>query len=157
MISLPALVSLILNLILWINVRKYVRLTQQWSGNLSLKKVKKERPKSDIDEEESAENMGRKLTRLSSNTTARSTSTTSRHSRRLRPRDTYHLVIIAANIIDLPFYCFYLLKKYSDIKTPVFETVSISFYIIGHSINIIVCLLFHKEFRLTAIKLFRKV
>ena len=149
---MPALVTLILNLILWFIIRKYAQQNHHQSTNNSSSTQLIDLPKRIHSNEDHNHVEG-----LSHHDSILSTSVRAANNHRLRPRDTYHLVLIATNIVDLPFYCFYLLEKYSDIKSPVFETASNSFYIIGHSINIIVCLLFHKEFRHTAIKLLRQV
>lgn len=66
-----------------------------------------------------------------------------------KPPNPYHLVLIAVNIIDLPFYISFLVDYFEPSlsnKHILIRIVSVS-QILGHSINVMVYLLFHKRFR----------
>lgn len=85
--------------------------------------------------------------------------------RQPRTKNSYHFIIIVLNIIDLPYYGFMMYNLYQnhanrpdhsgqvDLRAEFFskiERVARVFYIMGHSINIFIYMLFYKNFRQAA-------
>lgn len=84
--------------------------------------------------------------------------------RQPRTKNSYHFIIIVLNIIDLPYYGFMMYNLYQnhtrasnygqiDSRAEFFskiERVARIFYIMGHSINIFIYMLFYKNFRQAA-------
>lgn len=81
-------------------------------------------------------------------------------SRETKIKNSYHFTLIMLNIMDLPYDCYLLYdwliywntKKHADVNSPIVYIMLVLF-LVGHSTNIIIYLIFHKEFRITAITL----
>lgn len=70
-------------------------------------------------------------------------------AKKQRPPNPYHLVLIAVNVIDFPFYLNFL-SDYFGINVAnkdIAHTITSFSIMLGHSINVMIYLLFHKRFR----------
>jgi len=139
----PALLSFVLNLILWVwklypwcsqkyyrlNVKRSICSTRGLSSNSSI----------------------RRCLTIESNSSL--SSVTLSQSKQTRTKNSYHFIMIMLNIIDLPYYGFMMFNLYQNYYglcnsyTQYTEAITRIFYILGHSINIFIYLLFHKNFR----------
>lgn len=81
-------------------------------------------------------------------------------AKRKRPPNPYHLVLIAVNIADFPVFFLYLCDLISSLYMPInldldfgdndkdiTHTITSVSLMFGHCINVIIYLLFHKQFR----------
>lgn len=95
---------------------------------------------------------------------------TAKNKRGKSAKTSYHLTIVMLNIMDLPYYCFHMyfvgraIFKWKSFKMettgPVTENISdilFCFFLLGHSINLVIYLLFHKEFQANALRIIHKV
>ena len=92
-------------------------------------------------------------------------------AKRSKPPNSYHFVLIAVNIADFPVFFLYLCDLVSSLFRPVnlrldfggdkdkniTHTITSVSLMFGHCINVIIYLLFHKQFRAMFFKPFRMV
>lgn len=78
------------------------------------------------------------------------------------PPNWYNLVIVATNLIFLPYQCLYVLYIYNRYRfslkiMSICQKCFLILVIIGYSSNIFIFLRFHKVFKMTALEMKRKV
>ena len=70
-------------------------------------------------------------------------------AKKQRQPNPYHLVLIAVNVIDFPFYLSFLSDYYgiNVANKDITHTITSVSLMLGHSVNVMIYLLFHKRFR----------
>lgn len=137
LLILPYVASIVLNLALWYYIRLYAA-------------------RSTMNEQFS-------LVTDDNGVTSSSSSSSCTRSR-MKPLDSYHFVLIANNLTDLPLYFLAIIQAFNwymnnpDVmaaKKPI-TYLALLIYMFGHSLDFFIYLKFHKQFNLT-IKMFFQV
>lgn len=165
LIVIPALISFSLNLILWCYMRRYARKPLQAS-------IDKNQNRSLLAHNRSSSDLAVNKTSTPNQQLSASNDVvvTAKNKRGKSAKTSYHLTIVMLNIMDLPYYCFHMyfvgraIFKWKSFKMettgPVTENISdilFCFFLLGHSINLVIYLLFHKEFQANALRIIHKV
>lgn len=163
LVIIPALTSFVINVILWCFMCHYSRQTIQSIHKSNKPPPKKCSPKSSpashpaLDDCQLVEH---KCCEHIHSPSCRSSNCELVRNTRNKIKTSYYLTIIMLNIIDLPYYCFHMyfvseaIFKWKNFKyemsSPVTKKISGFFFVIfivGHSINFLIYLMFHQEFR----------
>lgn len=169
LVIIPALSSFVLNLILWFFMCHYVRKTSK-SIHKSTSSARAQNNSRSNQQLSSADCQFKSTDHHVHSSACRSSNCELVRSTTNKIKTSYYLTIIMLNIIDLPYYCFHMyfvfeaIFKWKNFKyetsNPVTKKISGIFFvlfIVGHSINLLIYIMFHEEFRKTAWSLFSQV